>query len=142
MCLTGFSQTTTHHIFVFWPWRFQYGKKLSLSLVGFNNAFNTIRLYKCPCQECIQTVLSGNHKTKSAVLFRLITQTKDTPKKAIVLPGWQTHEKKKWKRTIVKKIEKKLQFPYVFQAQYEHRTAAADTQLQYHCDKNKEWCSP
>ena len=37
------------------------------SLVGFNNAFNTIKLYK---QGCVQTeVLSGNHKTKSAVLF-------------------------------------------------------------------------
>ena len=30
------------------------------------------------------------------------------------------------------KIEIKLQFPYVVQGQYEHRTAA-DTHLQYHC---------
>ena len=32
---------------------------------------------------------------------------------------------------IVSKIEKKLQFPYVVQAQYEQRTSA-DTHLQYH----------
>ena len=39
-----------------------------VSLVGFNDAFNAIRLYKR--QECVQTdVLSGNHKTKSAVLL-------------------------------------------------------------------------
>ena len=30
------------------------------------------------------------------------------------------------------KIEIKMQFPYVVQAQYEHRTAA-DAHLQYHC---------
>ena len=53
------------------------------SLVGFNNAFNTIRLYKH--QGCLQTaVVSGNHKTKSAVLFRLLTQTKEAPKKMTV----------------------------------------------------------
>ena len=51
------------------------------SLVGFNNAFNTIRLYKRLFG--VQTVvLSGNHKTnKSVVLFRLFTQTKEAPKK-------------------------------------------------------------
>ena len=50
------------------------------SLVWFNDAFNTIRLYKR--QGCFQTgVLSGNHKTKSAVLLRLLTQTKEAPKK-------------------------------------------------------------
>ena len=38
---------------------------------------------------------------------------------------------------IVSKIEIKLQFPYVFQAQYEHRTAA-DTYLQYHCAYEEE----
>ena len=54
--------------------------RICLSLVGFN-AFNTIRLYKRSCQGCVQTdVLSGNYKTKSAVLFRL-TQTKEAPKK-------------------------------------------------------------
>ena len=54
----------------------------ALSLVGFNDAFNTIRLYERPVQGCVQTdVLSGNHKTKSAVLFRLLTQTKEAPKK-------------------------------------------------------------
>ena len=49
-------------------------------LVGFNDAFNTIRLYKR--QGCLQTdVLSGSHKTKCTVLFRLLTQTKEAPKK-------------------------------------------------------------
>ena len=44
-----------------------------LSLVGFNDASNTIRLYKRPCQGCVQTaVLSGNYKTKSAVLVRFL----------------------------------------------------------------------
>ena len=38
---------------------------------------------------------------------------------------------------IVSQIEIKLQFPYVFQAQYEHRTAA-DTYLQYHCAYEEE----
>jgi len=33
---------------------------------------------------------------------------------------------------IVSKIEIKLQFPYVVQAQYEHHTAA-DAHLQYYC---------
>ena len=52
------------------------------SLVGFNDAFNTIRLYKRPAQGCVQTdVLSGNHKTKSAVHFRLLTQTIEAPNK-------------------------------------------------------------
>ena len=51
-------------------------------LVGFNNAFNNMRLYKRPRQGCVQTtVLSGNHNTKSAVLFRLLTQTKEASKK-------------------------------------------------------------
>ena len=35
------------------------------------------------------------------------------------------------------KIEIKQQFPYVVQAQYEHRTAA-DTHLQYHTTVNKK----
>ena len=49
---------------------------LSLSLVGFNDAFNLIRLFQRPCLGRVQTdVLSGNHKTKSAVLFKLLTQT-------------------------------------------------------------------
>jgi len=58
------------------------GNLLCLSLVGFNDTFNTYRLYNRPCQGCIQTaVLSGNHKTKPAVLFRLLTQTKEATKK-------------------------------------------------------------
>jgi len=102
------------------------------SLVGFNDAFKAIRLYKYLCQGGVQTaVLSGNHKTKSTVL--IIKQTKEAPKKRNRgLSESQTHKKKKWKRMIVSKNRKKLQFPYVVQAQYEHRTAA-DTHLQYHC---------
>ena len=60
-----------------------YSLFLEFGRVGFNDAFNTIRLYKR--QGCLQTaVLSGNHKTKSAVLFRLLTQTKEAPKKRTV----------------------------------------------------------
>ena len=55
-------------------------ERSSLSLVGFNDAFNSIRLNEH--QGCVQTdVLSGNHKIKSDVLFRLLTQTKEAPKK-------------------------------------------------------------
>ena len=58
------------------------GLKFKLCLVGFNDAFKTIMLYKRPCQGCVQTALqSVNHKTKSAVLFRLLAQAKDAPKK-------------------------------------------------------------
>ena len=70
-------------------------------------------------------VLSDNDGTKSAVLFRLLTQTKEASKKR--LSESQTHRKKKWKRTIESK--KNL---YVVQAQYDHRTAA-DTHLEYQC---------
>jgi len=37
---------------------------------------------------------------------------------------------------IVSKIEIKMQFTYVVQAQYEHRTVA-DAHLQYHCTVHK-----
>ena len=58
---------------------------ISSSLVGFNDAFNTIRLYNISVKGVLQTaVLSGNRKTKSAVLFRLLTQTKEAPKKSTV----------------------------------------------------------
>ena len=83
-----------------------------LSLVGFNNAFNTIRLYKRPDKGLYrQIVLSGNPMTKSAVLFRLLTQTKKAPNKR-------------------NKDCQSEQFPYVVQAQYKHGTAA-DTHLQF-----------
>ena len=52
-----------------------------------------------------------------------------------------THKKKKQKRTKVRKIEIKLQFPYVVPAQYEHRTAA-DRYLQYHCAYEQEYFAP
>ena len=54
----------------------------SLNLVGFNDDFNTTKLYMRPCQGCVQTAIqSGNHKTESAILFRLLTQTKEALKK-------------------------------------------------------------
>ena len=43
--------------------------------------------------------------------------------------------------TSESKIEIKLQFPYVVQAQYEHRTAA-DTQLHYHCAYEQRFLLP
>jgi len=49
-----------------------------LSLVEFKDAFNTIRLYKRPCK---YKQTSGNHNTRSVVLFRLLTQTEESPKK-------------------------------------------------------------
>ena len=101
-------------------------EKFKLSLVGFDDAFNTIRLYKRLCQGCVQTaVLSGNHKTKSAALFRLLTQIKEAPKKRnrTCRVTNDRHIKRKWKRIIVSKKEKKFQFPYVVQAHYEHCTA-------------------
>ena len=95
---------------------------------------STLILYKRPCQGCVQTdVLSMNHKTKTAVLFRLLTQNKDAPKKRNNDCQSDRHvKKKKWKRMIVSKIEIKLQFSYMVQAQFEHHTAA-DTHLQYDC---------
>ena len=42
---------------------------------------------------------------------------------------------------IVSNLEIKLQFPYVVQAQYEHRTAA-DIHLQYHSAQEQEYCCP
>ena len=63
---------------------------LPLRLVGFNSAFNTIRLYKHPSK--------GVYKQLSCQgIKRLNLETK---------------------------IEKELQFLYVVQAQYEHRSAA------------------
>ena len=56
------------------------------SLVGFDDAFNTIMLYKRPAQGCVQTeLLSRNHKTKSTVLFKLLSQTKEASKKSSVM---------------------------------------------------------
>ena len=73
----------------------------SLSLVGFNDAFNTIRLYKRP--GCLQTaVLSGNHKTKSAALFRLLTRTIGAPKKRYRIV--RVTNTQKWERRIERKL--------------------------------------
>ena len=49
----------------------------SLSLVGFKD---TLRLYKSVKGVLQTAVLSGNHKTKFALLFRLLTQTKEQEK--------------------------------------------------------------
>ena len=59
---------------------------VQFSSVGFNDAFKTIRLYNRSAHGCVQTeVLSGNHKTKYAVIFRLLTQTIEAPKKELGL---------------------------------------------------------
>ena len=83
------------------------GKQVGLCLVRFNSTVNTIRLYWC-----VQTVvLSGNHKAKSAVLFRLLTQTIEAPKKRNrTVRVTNILKRKKRKRTIVNKVEIKLQF--------------------------------
>ena len=53
---------------------------MKLKFSRFNNAFKTIRLYKCPCQGCVQTdFLSGSHKTKSAVI-RLLKKHQEKKK--------------------------------------------------------------
>ena len=68
----------------------------------------------------VQTdVLSGNHKIKSADLFILLTQTIQAPKKRIRHVRVTNTQKKRRKRSIVSKIEIKVQFPYVVQAQNE-----------------------
>jgi len=72
-----------------------------------------------------------NHKTKSASLLRLLTQTIEAPKKRNRLSERQTHKKKKQKRMLVSKIEIKLEFPYVVPTQHKHRTEAYAC-LQYH----------
>ena len=46
-------------------------------------------------------------------------------------------QKKKWERAIVSKKEKKMQFPYVVEAQYEHPTAA-DTHLYLYSHRQKK----
>ena len=69
---------------------------------------------------------------QSTVLFRLLTQTIETPKKRNRDCQSDKHiKKKKWKRTIASKIEKKLLFPYVVPTQHEHRIAVY-AHLQYH----------
>ena len=50
-------------------------------LVRFNGTVNTIRILMP--RVCTTDVFSGNHKTKSAVLFILLTQTKEAPKKGL-----------------------------------------------------------
>jgi len=50
--------------------KFTTKDKTWFSLVRFNSTMNTLSFW---CQGCVQTdVLSGNHKTKSADLFRLL----------------------------------------------------------------------
>ena len=80
---------------------------------------------------CVQAdVLPGKHKTKSAALFRLLTQTIQAPNsRNRTVRQNDNIPQKMWRRTILSKIEINLQFPYVVPAQYEHRTVA-DTHLQ------------
>ena len=51
---------------------------------------------------CVQ-ILTGNQKTKSAVFFRLLTQTIEAPKKRNKIVKSDIHKKKKWKRTMIEK---------------------------------------
>ena len=78
------------------------------------------------CQWCLQTdVLSGNQKTESAVLFRLLTQTIEAPKKEIKTVRMTNMQKEKVEKD---NSEIKQQFPYV-PAHFEH-SVAADTHFQ------------
>ena len=54
-------------------------ERVNNCLVGFHDAFNTITIsVHAKGVYRLQTVVpSGNHKTKSAVLFRLLAQTKE-----------------------------------------------------------------
>ena len=62
----------------------------------------------------------------------LLAQTIETAKKRNRTDKSDKHIKETVEKDDSKRNRKKLQFPYVVQAQYEHRTAA-DTHLQYHC---------
>ena len=68
----------------------------------------------------------------SAVLYRLLKQTIEASKKRNMTVRVTNIKKKKRKWTIVRKLEIKLQFPYVDPTQHEHRTAVY-VHLQYHC---------
>ena len=71
---TGSNPVTTEHTH-----RYIYRGIESLSLIGFNDAFNII--YASILGGIQVAVLSGNHTIKSAVIFRLSTQNKEGPKK-------------------------------------------------------------
>ena len=60
-------------------------KQISFSLARFNCTMNTLRSFWC--HGCVQTeALLGNHKNKSAPLFRLLwTETIDVPKKRSIV---------------------------------------------------------
>ena len=61
-------------------------REREFSLVRCNGTMSTILVRSFWCQGCVQIdVLSGNHKTKSAALFRLLIQTIEAPKKEIGL---------------------------------------------------------
>ena len=81
------------------------------------------------CCHDVDRGLVRNHKTSSADVFRLLTLTIEAPKKRNRTVIVTNIKRKSGKKMIVSKIEIKLQFPYVVQAQYEHHTAA-DTHLQ------------
>ena len=52
-----------------------------LENMGQIEVFKFSRVFKSVKGVSQTAVLSGNHKTKYAVLFRLLTQTKEAPKK-------------------------------------------------------------
>ena len=80
------------------------------SLVAFNDAFNTIRLYRS--QRYVQIdVLPGNHKIKSSCPFYIVnTNCRGTQEKKSTVRVTNTY-KEKIERTMVSKIEKKAAIP-------------------------------
>ena len=76
--------------------------------------------------------MSGNHKTKSAVLFRLLKQI-EAPKKDIGLSERPKQNEKSGQRIIVSKIEINLQFPMLFQQSMIPI---------YHCEKEQDYYCP
>ena len=78
------------------------------------------------CQWCVQTeVLSGNHKTQSAVIFRLLTQTIEAPKKR-TLRVRNTEEERVQKDNSEKKQKTSCRSPMWFKTVW-----ASHNHLQY-----------
>jgi len=94
---------------------------------------DTLRSFKRCGDKGVYRPMSCQGITRqSAVLYRLFIQTIEAPKKRnrIVRETNTSKEKVEKDDMIVSKIEIKLQFPYLVQAQYEHCTAA-DTTREY-----------
>ena len=91
---------------------------------------DTIRSFWC--QMCVQSeVLSRNHKTESAIVFRLLTQAVESSKERNRTVRKTNTQKEKAEKDD-SKIEIKLQFLFGVPAHYWHHTAA-DNHLQYNC---------